>query len=122
MKLDHINLTVSDVVKASSFLKKHFGYRDMFEDNNAGMVALEDGSGLSVLLMKGSNANYPKYFHVGFDVETEENVNAFHQKLVADGMEIDPPEQEAWGSYTFNFKIPGGDFTIEVACTTGDWA
>ncbi len=122
MRLDHINLTVENVVEASNFLKKHFGYRDIFEDNNAGMAALEDGSGLNVLLMKGSNASYPKYFHVGFDAETEENVNAFHQKLVADGMEIDPPEHEAWGSYTFNFKCPGGDFTIEVACATGDWA
>ena len=121
MKLDHINLTVENVVEASTFLKKHFGYQDIFEDNNAGMAGLEDGSGLSVLLMKGSSASYPKYFHVGFDVETEENVNAFHEKLVADGMKISPPEQEAWGSYTFHFKIPGGDFTIEVACMAGDW-
>ena len=115
-------MTVDNVVEAASFLKKHFGYRDMFEDNNAGMAVLEDGSGLCVSLMKGSNASYPKYFHVGFDVKTEDNVNTFHQKLVADGLKIDPPEHEAWGSYTFNFKIPGGDFTIEVACATGDWA
>ena len=121
MKLDHINLTVRDVVRASTFLKKHFGYRDLFENNNAGMVALENGSGLSVLLMKGSSASYPEYFHIGFDAETQESVDAFYKKLVADSMEIDPPQQEAWGSYTFNFKIPGGDFTVEVACAAGAW-
>ena len=122
MKLDHINLSVRDVVEASGFLKRHFGYRDLFEDNNAGMVALEDGSGLSVLLMKGAHATYPKYFHIGFDVETTDRVDAMHAALVADGMEIEAPHEVAWGSYTFHFTVPGGDFTIEVACATGEWA
>ena len=118
MKLDHVNLTVSDVVKASTFFKKYFGYRDMFEDNNAGMATLEDGSDMHINLMKGSSAGYPAYFHIGFDLETEANVNAFHEKLVADGMKINPPEHEGWGSYTFNFECPGGDFIVEVACAS----
>lgn len=119
MKLDHINLTVSDVLKASAFLKKHFGYTDMFEDNNAGMAVLTDGSGMHVNLMKGagSSATYPKYFHIGFDLQTEANVNAVYERLKDDGMEIDPPEH-AWGSWTFHFKCPGADFAIEVACTS----
>ena len=118
MKLDHINLTVSNVTEASTFLKKYFGYEDIFEDNNAGMAALSDGSGLHVLLMKGSNSSYPKYFHIGFDMETESNVNAMHERLKNNGMELEPPEHTAWGSYTFNFKCPGGDFIIEVACAS----
>ena len=48
-------------------------------------------------------------------VETQERVDAVHRTHVVDGMEIDPPNQEPWGSYTFHF-------TIEVACVTGDWA
>ena len=120
MKLDHINLTVRDVAAASSFLRKHFGYRDLFEDGDAGMVALEDGSGLAVLLMKGAQASYPKMFHVGFDVETQEGVDAVHRALVADGMEIEPPTRVPWGAYTFHFTIPGGDFTIEVACAAAE--
>ncbi|MGL4609839.1 MAG: VOC family protein [Trueperaceae bacterium] len=118
MKLDHINLTVSDVIKASTFLKKHLGYKDVFDDNNAGMAALSDGSGMHVLLMKGSRATYPKYFHIGFDMETEANVSAVYDRLKADGIETNPPEHTAWGSWTFNFKCPGSDFTIEVACAS----
>jgi lactoylglutathione lyase len=76
MKLDHINLTVKNVIEASAFFKKYFRYKDIFEDNNAGMAALSDGSGLNILLMKGSRASYPKYFHIGFDMQTEANVNA----------------------------------------------
>jgi lactoylglutathione lyase len=118
MRLDHINLTVDDVIKASAFIKKHFGYKDAFEDNNAGMAVLQDEHGMHINLMKGSNATYPKYFHIGFDMETEANVNAFYERLENDGMEIDPPEHTAWGSWTFHFKCPGGDFTIEVACAS----
>ncbi len=118
MKLDHINLTVGNVIKASTFLKKHFGYKDIFDDNNAGMAALGDGSDMHILLMKGSSATYPKYFHIGFDMETESNVTTMYERLKNDGMEIDPPEHTAWGSYTFNFKCPGNDFTIEVACAS----
>ena len=118
MKLDHINLTVSNVIEASTFLKKHFGYWDMFEDNNAGMAALDDGSGTHLLLMKGSKASYPKYFHIGFDPGSEAGVNAMYQRLEADGMKLEQPEHTPWGSYTFNFQCPGGEFVIEVACSS----
>jgi lactoylglutathione lyase len=118
MKLDHVNLTVSNVIEASTFLKKHFGYKDAFDDNNAGMAVLQGEDGMYINLMKGSKATYPKYFHIGFDLETEANVNAVYERLKADGMEIDPPEHVSWGSWTFHFKCPGSDFTIEVACSS----
>jgi lactoylglutathione lyase len=118
MKLDHINLTVSHVVEASDFLKRHFGYRDVFEDNNVGMAVLSDGSGMHINLMKGSDATYPKLFHIGFDLETEAEVNAMYARLKADGMDINPPKHTSWGAWTFNFKCPGGHFAIEVACAS----
>lgn len=122
MRLDHINLTVRDVGEASAFLKEHFGYRDLFQDGDAGIVALDDGSGPSVLLMRGPRAMYPKLFHIGFDLETESNVDAMHRRLVDDGLDATEPKRVPWGSYTFQCTIPGGDFTIEVACLASDAA
>lgn len=118
MKLDHINLTVGNVLEASTFFKKHFRYKDFFEDNNVGMAVLTDGSGLHLNLMKGSRATYPEYFHIGFDLETEANVTAAYERLTSDGIVTDPPEHTAWGSWTFHFRCPGGDFTVEVACAS----
>lgn len=117
MKLDHVNLTVGNVLEASAFFKKYFGYTDMYEDNNAGMAVLTDGSDMHINLMKGSSATYPKFFHIGFDFETEVNVSAMFERLTSDGLQLEPPEH-AWGSWTFHFKCPGGDFTIEVACAS----
>lgn len=116
MRLDHVNLTVADVVETGNFLKKHFGFTDAFEDNNPGMAVLADGYGMHINLMKGSNVSYPKLFHIGFDMGTEAEVNAMNDRLKADGIEISSPKHAAWGSYTFHFTCPGGNFTIEVEC------
>ena len=118
MKLDHANLAVGNVTEASAFFKKHFGYKNFFEDNNAGMAVLTDDSGLYLSLMKGSRAEYPELFHIGFDLGTEANVTAAFKRLTSDGVVADPPEHTAWGSWTFHFRCPGGDFTVEVACSS----
>ncbi len=67
--------------------------------------------------MKGKKFEYPKFFHIGFDLETESNVNAMYERLTQDGLQIKAPEH-AWGSWTFHFICPGSDFTIEVACSS----
>lgn len=120
--LDHINLTVRDVKEASAFFKTYFDYRDYFEDNNAGMATLTDGSALVLNLMKGRDASYPKFFHIGFDLKTEDGVSEMYGRLKAAGIATDPPEHTAWGSWTFHFPCPGGDFIVEVACASADWS
>lgn len=115
MRLDHVNLTVRDVLEASAFLKKHFGYVDAFDDNNPDISVLADGHGMHINLMRGAKPTYPKTFHIGFDAQTEAEVNAAYARLTSDGLTIKPPVH-AWGSWTFHFPCPGGDFVIEVAC------
>ena len=85
---------------------------------HAGMAVLSDDSGLYLSLMKGSQAGYPELFHIGFDLGTEADVTAAYERLTSDGVKADPPEHTAWGSWTFHFRCPGGDFTVEVACAS----
>ncbi|MEM9954920.1 MAG: VOC family protein [Chloroflexota bacterium] len=117
MKLDHINFTVTDVETASAFLKTYFEYADAFEDNNDYISVLVSKDGTYINLMRGADPVYPKTFHIGFDAQTEANVNAFYERLTNDGLAINPPKH-AWGSWTFHFKCPGSDFVIEVACAS----
>ena len=53
MKLNHLNLTVSDVAKAHDFLQKHFGLRDMGRSNDT-MAGLYDDDGFALVLMKAA--------------------------------------------------------------------
>lgn len=114
MKLNHINLTVTDVGAAAAFLEKYFGLQN--HGGNKGFAALMDEAGMVLTLMKSgrkTEVTYPDTFHIGFGQETEEKVNEIYQRLKEDGFDVKPPERHhAW---TFYVPAPGG-FTVEVLC------
>jgi catechol 2,3-dioxygenase-like lactoylglutathione lyase family enzyme len=110
MKINHLNLTVTDVQAAGRFLETYFGLVSAAArgDNFAAMF---DDDRFVLTLMKGNEVSYPKTFHVGFPQKNEEAVNEMHRRLKEDGYEVTAPVH-AHG-YTFYVKAPGG-FTIEV--------
>lgn len=110
MKLNHINLTVTDVLAAEKFLEKYFGLRSQGGDEK--FAALFDDDGLVLTLMKvGQAVNYPRTFHIGFIQESEERVNEINQRLKDDGFDVKPPQRSH--GWTFYLQAPGG-FTVEV--------
>ena len=116
MKLNHLNLTVTDVPMASEFLVKYFGMRSM--GGNKGMDVLTDaaeGWGFILTLMKSNprvELKYPQNFHIGFFVESRTTVDALYQRLKDDGIAAPKPE-DTGHSYGFYIEAPGG-FTVEV--------
>lgn len=114
MKVNHLNLTVTDVVTTKGFLETYFGLKSPPDSPcNAGFAVLFDDNGMVVTLMKGkrTGVEYPSTFHIGFIQESEERVNALYQRFKADGFDVNPPERShAW---TFYVKAPGG-FDVEV--------
>jgi lactoylglutathione lyase len=119
MKLNHLNLTVTDVPQAHKFLATYFGLRDMGGGGNDKMSFLSDDNGIVLTLMsmklsRETEVKYPASFHVGFIQESEARVNEINQRLKDDGFDVSPPSRQH-GSWTFYFLAPGG-FTIEVLC------
>ena len=109
MKLNHINLTVTDVEAAAGFLATYFGLKH--DGGNKGMALLHDDNGMVITLMKAKSADYPQTFHIGFIQESEAQVNALNARLQADGFDVKLPERShAW---TFYVRAPGG-FVVEV--------
>ena len=109
MKLNHINLTVTDVPGTVQFLEKYFGLQSQGGDNK--FAVLFDDDGLVLTLIKAGQVKYPNTFHIGFGQESEERVNEINQRLKDDGFDVEPPQRfHAW---TFYVQAPGG-FTIEV--------
>lgn len=114
MKVNHLNLTVTDVRAASDFLEKYFGLQST--GGNGGMAFLSDGSGFVLSLMKAdkkTEVKYPGSFHLGFFVESEEIVNEINRRLREDGYHVARPERHH--AYTFYVEAPGG-FTVELGC------
>lgn len=112
MKLNHLNLTVTNVRAASAFLETYCGLRPM--GGNAGMSFMTDqdeGWGFVLTLTKASVVEYPGIFHVGFFVASREEVDDVNRRLKEDGFEVAPPE-DTGHSYGFYVDAPGG-FTVE---------
>jgi len=114
--LNHINLTVEDVVATRGFLEKYFGLRPHNPDKeNPGFDLLFDDNNLVLTLIKGRRGveiHYPETFHIGFAQPNAEKVNEINNRLREDGYDVPPPSRQH-GSWTFYFTCPGG-FTIEV--------
>lgn len=117
LKLNHLNLTVTNVPEAHQFLQKHFGMKDRGGNNNIAFLSDDNGLFLSLTSMKVGNeteVKYPATFHIGFGQESEERVNEINRRLKEAGFDVPPPSRQH-GSWTFYFQAPGG-FTIEVLC------
>src|SRR5690242_18967378 len=116
MKLNHINLTVTNVDEASDFLVKYFGMRKVGGNKGLGLLTDEkDSLGIALTLMKANEATqgkYPGTFHVGFFIESEIAVDKINRRLKEDGFDVPTPEQNGH-AYGFYVKAPGG-FTVEV--------
>jgi lactoylglutathione lyase len=116
MKVNHLNLTVTDPVETQQFFVKHFGLKSRGKGNQ-NIALLSDDNGMVLTLMRTemdqkSEVKYPDTFHLGFIQESEEQVNEINRRLKADGFHVAPPSRQH-GSWTFYFDAPGG-FTIEV--------
>ena len=116
MKVNHLNLTVTDPVETQQFLVKYFGLKPRGRGNqNMALLSDDNGMVLSLMNMKmgrESEVKYPDTFHIGFIQDSEEQVNEINRRLKADGFDVPPPSRQH-GSWTFYFDAPGG-FTIEV--------
>lgn len=113
MKLNHLNLTVTDVRAAAAFLETYFGLTN--QGGNAGMALVRDDDGFVLTLMKrsrGDTAPYPGTFHVGFFVADEATVDEVHRRMVDGGVAAPPPECHNHG-YGYYVQAPGG-FMVEV--------
>src|SRR5437867_9465179 len=74
MKLNHLNLTVSNVLETHRFLQKHFGLKDYGPlAPSEAMSFLSDDNGLVLALFRGKDGkvSYPPGFHVGFVQKSE---------------------------------------------------
>ena len=63
MALNHLNLTVTDVLATKAFLEKYFDFQAVMEGNDK-MTFISDGS-MMLSMFKSTDVTYPKDFHIG---------------------------------------------------------
>ncbi|MFL5462601.1 MAG: VOC family protein [Gemmatimonadaceae bacterium] len=90
MKINHIDLQVSDVSKARNFFETHFGLRCTYQRREQ-LATLEDDAGLVLGVSNLFNSPPPAYppdFHIGFILSSESEVRAVYDRLKSAGVEL----------------------------------
>lgn len=117
MQLNHIDLSVPDVALAAAFFKTVFDFVEVQTKGNAGMSILRGIDGFELVLTRTQQTGsppYPKTFHVGFLVPTEQDVEAAYQRLIATGLDRPEPPHPIRGKLMFYCHAPGG-LLVEVS-------
>jgi lactoylglutathione lyase len=115
MKLNHIDLQVSDVSGAREFFEAHFGLRCTYQRKEQ-LAILEDDNGLVVGVSNLFNSGppvYPPDFHIGFILANESEVRAVQERLVRAGVKI-KTDLSRGGPNIYFMCVGPDDITIEV--------
>ena len=112
MKVNHINLGVTEVPETADMFEKYFGFTRLPGSPSPKMAFMTDDAGSLIALFQAKDADYPKIFHIGFMLDTTEEVTEMNDRLREGGFNPEMPREEH-GRFTFYFKCPGG-VQIEV--------
>lgn len=120
MRLNHVDLYVDDLDEAQDLFRRFFDLQPVDRKGDA-VAVMTDGYGFTLALSDqrafGGEVptRYPKGFHVGFIVETPEQVDRVHDRLTAADVQIDHEPRKMRSSYGFYFTALG-EILFEVSC------
>lgn len=119
MRFNHLNLCVKDLSEARQFFESFFGLQTTGEVANA-VVIMNDGEGFSLVLSKPRGSEdaapiYPDGFHVGFFVDTREEVDQLYRRLKTAHIPLNQEPRNMREGYTFYFHALDG-ILFEVTC------
>jgi catechol-2,3-dioxygenase len=120
LKLNHVNLTVSDVAGLSEFFEKCFAFTVTERRGNGNFAVLEGENGFILILMRGKDeatTHYPPLFHMGFIVSDQAVVDSTWQRIHAAGYEPPVPAiLQRGGDRTYGFyHTAPGQIVVEVS-------
>ena len=111
--MNHLGLAVSDQARSRRFYERYLGFTAEATPRSDGVLILHDAAGFSLALGETrERIPVPGFFHFGAGRSTSEEVLAFRDRLVADGIDIvgwwDEPDY-----VSVKFRDPDG-YVVEV--------
>jgi catechol 2,3-dioxygenase-like lactoylglutathione lyase family enzyme len=95
MKLNHIDLPVAEIAAVRLFFETHFELRCIFTRED-GLTVLLDEDGLALTLSplpQGEALKYPTGFHLGFNLDNEDELFEVHGRIVAARYQVRSDDQ-----------------------------
>jgi len=114
MQLNHLDLSVPNVTAATAFFVDGFGFSVTELRGNNGMAILSGADGFVLVLTRCAEPRYPKTFHIGFLLPSEQALRHAYARLLAAGIDVPSPPAAMRGALLFYCMVPGG-ILVEVA-------
>ncbi len=120
MKLNHLNLIVTNVADAIIFFETYFGFKCTLVKGDNIIAILKDPENFTLVLMtdKAGNLSYPKDFHIGFMLETANQVHETYKKLKDGNINVESEPRKIRDSFGFYFYFE--NIFIEVGQLSGE--
>ena len=118
MHLNHLNLAVPDVSQACSFFETFFEFHCVDTKGADTLTVLKGKDDFTLVLSnldKSATPVYPKDFHIGFILDTPEQVHEVFHKLQSAGIQLPHPPREMRSGFTF-YCYALGSILLEVSC------
>lgn len=120
MKLNHLNLPVENVAETRTFFEQYLDFKCIETKGNDMLSVLLDPDGFMLVLMANSfnrngNITYPDALHIGFLLNTKEEVTDLYDRLKNSGVALEQQPSNMRGVYGFYFHAPGNIVT-EISC------
>ena len=119
MKLNHINLPVTDVEQSKLFFEQYFNFNCTEVKGDNALAVLKGADGFVLVLMsqafnKSEVNDFPSAFNIGFLLESKEEVSAQYGKLKSGGIQLANEPANMRGVFGFYFMAPG-NVLVEVS-------
>jgi catechol-2,3-dioxygenase len=112
MKLNHLNLVVTNVAEAVAFFETYFGFTCTLVKGDDVIAVLKGEDDFTLVIMTSKeDIHYPKAFHIGFMMDAMDKVDELYKRLKAGNISVDAPGKIR-DSYGFYFHFDG--IMIEV--------
>lgn len=117
MRLNHMDLPVSDLEATADYFQRGFGF-ERIPARADGMAILRGEDGFALILQQVERAEYPPGFHIGFLQPSDDAVHAAYLRLVDAGLPQPPAPAVSYGCLAFWCQAPGG-ILVEVSHRPG---
>lgn len=116
MRLNHLDLQVSDVQQSVEFFETCFGLTLQSNRGSPALAILGDHNGFVLVLQRSSSGApvYPEGFHLGFYVDSVEDVVGAQERARSMGVHASDLITNARGTMVYCRAMDG--FPVEVNC------
>src|SRR5690349_4411205 len=119
MQLNHLNLCVDDLTEARTFFQNCFDFQCLEQKKDA-VAIMDDGHGFTLVLSNSRAFGnevlpYPEGFHIGFFLETKDQVDQAYHHLAAANVQLTQEPRKMRESYGFYFTALN-NILFEISC------